>query len=354
MIPRSFGQLPSGKRLARIQSSPNYHGGAFQNIFPTPMLSDGASYPKMIRKFLFESLPNQQPVSALPSVKVNLKGISREEPTITWFGHSSYLLTLNGKIILVDPVFSERASPFRWLGSKAFATTHPYTIDDLPDPDLILLTHDHYDHLDHQVIVNLRSRTPLFCTSLGVGAHLEYWGVEPSKIREFDWWESAEVLPGLELTATPARHFSGRAFTRNKSLWSSFIVKTGGMKVFVGVDSGYDESFKKIGEYAGGFDFAVLECGQYDLMWPNIHMMPEQTIQAGIDLNANVMMAVHWGKFKLANHTWTDPIDRAFSQASVSGSKLVIPRIGERMRIDAPVFGNSWWKESAHPHDPVY
>ncbi len=344
MIPRSFGQLPTGKRLSRIQSSSNYRDKAFQNVYDTPMLGEGASYPKMIRRFLFESKPNQEPSSILPSVRIDLKNMSREEPSITWFGHSSYLLTLNGKIILVDPVFSERASPFQFIGGKAFATTHPYTIDDLPDPDLVILTHDHYDHLDYLAILKLQSRVPLFCTSLGVGAHLEYWGVNPAKIREFDWWEHAEILSGLELTATPSRHFSGRGFTRFQSLWSSFILKTGGMKVFVGGDSGYDEMFKKIGANAGGFDFAILECGQYDAMWPNIHMMPEQTTQAGIDLNAKVMMAVHWGKFKLANHTWTDPIERAFAQASTLGLKLATPRIGERMRMDAPVFGNSWWK----------
>jgi len=342
---KSFGQLPTGQRLSRIRSSPNYRDGAFQNVFDTPMMSPDASYTRMLRKFFFEKLPHQEPANILQSVKVDLKNIDREEPTITWFGHSSYMLTLNGKVILIDPVFSERASPFQWMGSKAFATTQPYNLDDLPDPDLVILTHDHYDHLDHFVIQKLRSRTPLFCTSLGVGAHLEFWGVEPSKIREFDWWDSAEVIPGLELTAAPARHFSGRVFKRYQSLWSSFILKSGGLKIFVGGDSGYDASFKKIGVHAGGFDFAILECGQYDAMWPNIHMMPEQTVQAGIDLKATTMMAVHWGKFKLANHTWTDPIERAYAQAVASGVRLATPRIGQRMRIDESLVGDQWWRE---------
>lgn len=343
MTPKSFGQLPTGKRLSRIQSSPNYREKAFQNVYETPMMAPEASYPKLLSRFFFEKLPHQEPEAALPSVRVDLHKVSREEPTITWFGHSSYLLTLNGKVILVDPVFSERASPFQWMGSRAFTTTQPYTLEDLPDPDLVILTHDHYDHLDYLAILKLRSRTPLFCTSIGVGAHLEHWGVDPSKIREFDWWESAEVIPGLELTAMPARHFSGRVFTRYQSLWSSFLLKSGGLKVFVGGDSGYDATFQKIGEHTGGVDFAILECGQYDAWWPNIHMMPEQTIQAGIDLKAKTMMAVHWGKFRLANHTWMDPIERAYSTAVATGTPLATPMIGERMRLDQPATGNAWW-----------
>lgn len=336
--------MPTGLRKSRIQSSPNYREGAFQNVNPTVMLAEGASYPKMIRKFFFERLPEQEPSRVLPSVKTDLKSLSKEEPTITWFGHSSYLLTLNGKMILVDPVFSERASPFSFVGSKAFAVTNPWLIDDLPDPDVVILTHDHYDHLDYQVMRRFGHRVPLFCTSLGVGEHLEYWGIEPSRIREFDWWEQAMVLPGLELTAAPSRHFSGRGFRRNQTLWSSFIVKSGGMKIFVGGDSGYDDTFRKIGSYAGGFDFAILECGQYDAMWPNIHMMPEQTVQAGIDLDAKRMMAVHWGKFKLANHPWTDPIERAFTRATALNMPLAVPMIGQTMRLDQPVYSNPWWK----------
>jgi L-ascorbate metabolism protein UlaG (beta-lactamase superfamily) len=339
---KSFGQLPTGKRLSRVQSSPNYKDKAFQNVYATEMLAKEASYPKMLGRFFFESLPDQEPTQTLQSVKVDLSKISKEEPSITWFGHSSYLLMLNGKSILVDPVF-ERASPFRVVGSKPFPVSDPYTIDDFPPLDLVIITHDHYDHLSYNAILQLRSKVPMFVTSLGVGAHLEFWGVDPSKIQEFDWWESAEVLPGLELTAAPARHFSGRVFTRAQSIWSSFILKSGGMKIFVGGDSGYDDSFKKIGEHAGGFDFAILECGQYDPWWPFIHMMPEQTIQAGVDLKAKTMMAVHWGKFKLANHTWTDPIERAFTQAKKLSADLATPPIGQPMRLDHPILMKPWW-----------
>lgn len=344
MIP-SFGQLPSGKRLSRIQSSPNYREGEFHNTFDTPMLAEGVTYPKMIYDFFFGKHPQTEPDRVLPSVKTDMRKISREEPSITWFGHSSYLLALNGKLILVDPVFSVRASPFGFVGSIAFPVSHPYTVDDIPDPDLLILTHDHYDHLDYASVLHFASRAPLIATSLGVGAHLEYWGVEAAKIREFDWWQSVQILDGLELTAVPSRHFSGRVFKRNQTLWSAFILKSGGKKVFVGGDSGYDGNFKIIGEWAGGFDFALLECGQYNEKWPNIHMMPEDTVQAGADLNAKAMMAVHWGKFKLATHPWTDPIERAYAKATQLNVRLATPRIGESMKLDSPIMGQTWWRE---------
>lgn len=341
---RSFGQLPSGLRLSRIKSSSNYREGAFQNVYPTPMLAEGASYPKMMHQFFFGKQDGREPMQPLATVKADLKNIRRDEPSITWFGHSSYMLTLGGKIILVDPVFSQWASPFQFMGSKAFPFQNNYTLDQFPDPDLVIITHDHYDHLDHASIQYLASRAGLFATSLGVGAHLEFWGVDPSLIQEFDWWESREVLPGLELAAMPSRHFSGRGFKRNQSLWSAFLLKVDGLKLLVGGDSGYDETFKKIGEKTGGVDFAILECGQYDAMWPNIHMMPEETVQAGVDLLAKAMMAVHWGKFKLANHLWMDPIERAYAKAKELNVSLATPRIGERMLLSEPVLTKPWWK----------
>lgn len=340
---QSFGHLPTGKRLSRIQASPNYRDGAFQNVYDTPMLAGDASYSKMMRKFFFERRPGQEPQQALPTVVEDLKNMDREEPSITWFGHSSYLLTLNGRIILVDPVFSTWASPFQFMGSRHFPFQRAYALDDLPDPDLVILTHDHYDHLDYAAIQSLAPRGPLFLTSLGVGAHLEYWGVDPGRILELDWWEDGHV-PGLDITALPSRHFSGRGFRRNQALWSAFHLRAGGLKVLVGGDSGYDETFRKIGEHFGKLDLAILECGQYDPMWPNIHMTPEESVQASMDMQASLMMAVHWGKFKLANHLWTDPIDRAAATAQAKGVRLATPRIGERMRIEAPVLGNTWWR----------
>ncbi len=344
MQQKSFGKLPSGKRLERIKSSPNYKDGSFQNIDTTPMMAEGTSYPKMFYNFFFSPSVNREPSKTLPSILTNLKSLP-DEPTIIWFGHSSYLITVNGKRILVDPVFSQRASPVQYAGGKAYPVTNPYSIDDFPDVDLVVISHDHYDHLDYNTIQKLRSRTKLFCTGLGIGSHLEHWGVPESQIREFDWWEGDEVVPGLELTCTPARHFSGRGFTRGQTLWSSFVLKADRFRIFIGGDSGYDASFKKIGEKFGPFDLVMLECGQYDTQWPYIHMMPEQTVQASIDLNSAALLPVHWGKFTLALHPWDEPIRRAARSAAERQVNMATPLIGETMRLDSVKLGNNWWEK---------
>src|SRR5204862_3274446 len=194
MQQKSFGKLPSGSRLERVKKSPNYKDGSFQNLVPTEMLAEGASYPRMMIDFFSKGV-NREPAVTLPSIKTDLKNLPGE-PSIIWFGHSSYLITVNGLNILVDPVFSERASPVQYMGSKNYAIETPFSIDDFPNLDLVIISHDHYDHLDYNTILKLDAKTKLFCTGLGVGSHLEHWGIEPSRIREFDWWEGDTVLPG--------------------------------------------------------------------------------------------------------------------------------------------------------------
>jgi L-ascorbate metabolism protein UlaG (beta-lactamase superfamily) len=183
----------------------------------------------------------------------------------------------------------------------------------------------------------------LFCVPLGVGSDLIHWGVEPERIKEFDWWEGETVIPGLDLVCTPARHFSGRGFRGNKTLWASFVLKTGGQTIFIGGDSGYDNSFRKIGQKYGPFDLAMLECGQYDVQWPDIHMMPEETVQASIDLQAKVLLPVHWGKFTLALHPWKDPVERALKHAQTLSVKVATPQIGERVIIGENYPVTTWW-----------
>ncbi|NOT76380.1 MAG: MBL fold metallo-hydrolase [Cyclobacteriaceae bacterium] len=343
MQQKSFGKLPSGKRLERIKNSPNYKDGSFMNLIETPMLSEDTSYPKMMKEFFFSKGINREPTKTLPSIKTNLKTLDGA-PMIVWFGHSTYLIIVDGKKILVDPVFSAYASPVQYFGSKNYAVTNPYAIEDFPDVDLVVISHDHYDHLDYNTVLKLKSKTKFFCVPLGIGSHLEYWGVEESKIKEFDWWQTEEVVTGVELTSTPARHFSGRGFKRGQTLWSSYVLKVGKYKLFIGGDSGYDESFKKIGEKYGPFDIVMLECGQYDKKWPYIHMMPEQTVQASIDLQANVLLPVHWGKFTLALHPWTEPIDRAVKAADSLKAKLTTPVIGDPIRLDSIAPGSKWWE----------
>ena len=307
------------------------------------MLAEGASYPKMIVDFFSKGI-DREPVDTLPSVKTDLKSLPADKTTLVWFGHSSYFIKINGKTILIDPVFSERASPFQFLGKKAYPIQTPYTLDDFPEQiDLVIITHDHYDHLDYNTIKRLHPRVNRFYTSLGVGSHLEYWGVAPEKITEFDWWEAKAFEPGFEIIATPARHFSGRGLKRNQTIWSSFVLKTDSTSIYVGGDSGYDSAFTAIGDTYGPFDLALLECGQYNTMWPNIHMMPEEVAQAAVDLKAKVFMPVHWSKFTLALHRWKEPIERTTKAAEALGQTVTTPMIGEPVVLGSELPQKHWW-----------
>jgi L-ascorbate metabolism protein UlaG (beta-lactamase superfamily) len=338
-----FGADPTGTRLARIEKSPNYKNGAFQNIHETPVSAKGGLSFKTMWKF-FSPPATSSPSVSLPSIKTDLKNISSEQPVLVWFGHSSYFIKLNGKNILVDPVFSGNAGPVTFF-TKNFPGSNVYNVNDFPELDMVIITHDHYDHLDYKTILELKSKTKLFCTSLGVGAHLERWGISPESITEFDWWESKKIFDDVEIVAAPARHFSGRGFARYKTLWSSFILKTSNYNLYLGGDSGYDTHFKTIGEKYGPFDLALLECGQYNEGWPLIHMMPEEVVQASIDLQAKVLMPVHWSKFQLSIHTWNEPIERVSKEAEKKNIKLTTPVIGQSIIIGSNYPNEKWWEK---------
>jgi L-ascorbate metabolism protein UlaG (beta-lactamase superfamily) len=343
IVNRSFGSVPSGKTLQAILKSPNYKNGVFQNLTATPVIAEGASYTSMMRNFFGKGI-DREPAKPLPHVKTDLKSFNPGEPSIIWFGHSSYLIVADGKKILVDPVFGKRASPVSFAGVEAFKGTMIYEPEDLPELDAVIITHDHYDHLDYYTIIRLQDKVKVFYTSLGVSAHLTYWGVPSDIIFEFDWWDKGTLWPGAELTCTPARHFSGRLFTRGKTLWSSFVLQLNDIRIFIGGDSGYDASFKKIGDTFGPFSIALLECGQYNIQWPYIHMMPEQTVHASQDLQAEVLMPVHWAKFRLALHPWYEPIERAAAEAARLGVTLTTPQIGEPISLKNIPSGQTWWK----------
>jgi L-ascorbate metabolism protein UlaG (beta-lactamase superfamily) len=218
-------------------------------------------------------------------------------------------------------------------------------LEDFPDSlDVVIITHDHYDHLDYNTIQKLHPRVKQFYTSLGVGSHLEYWGVDAGKITEFDWWDAKTFESGFEIIATPARHFSGRGSKRNQTLWSSFVLKTDSTSIYIGGDSGYDSAFTTIGDKYGPFDLALLENGQYNTLWPNIHMMPEEVAQAALDLKANVFMPVHWSKFTLALHRWKDPIERTTKAAERLGVTVTTPMIGEPVLLGSELPNRKWWE----------
>ncbi|MES1214462.1 MAG: MBL fold metallo-hydrolase [Bacteroidota bacterium] len=338
---KTFGENPSGKRLSEIEKSENYKNNTFRNFSETRLMADNSSMIKNLWKFLNKP-KNTAPSKRLPSVKTDLKSIKPGNPVIVWFGHSSYFIRINGKNILVDPVFSGNASPFSF-GAKSFDGSDVYTVDDFPDIDLLILTHDHYDHLDNRTVLKLKQKVKHIVTSLGVGSHLLYWGFSENDITELDWWKSKKISDFIEITTAPARHFSGRSLVRNKTLWSSFILKSGNYKIYIGGDSGYDTHFKEIGEKYGPFDIAILESGQYNEQWPDIHMMPENTVQAAVDLKANVLLPVHWGKFSLALHPWDEPVKRVLERANELNVKVTTPLIGEPVILDQSYPSSPWW-----------
>lgn len=337
-----FGKNPTGVRQEKILKSPNYVNGSFQNPEPTELMLKDTSYSKLIID-QFKKPDSVKPPKELPSIKTDLKNLPGDLPTIVWFGHSSYLIKSKGLTILVDPVMKGNASPIPIFG-KPFAGSDVYSIEDLPDIDLVLLTHDHYDHLHYESIKKLVKSAKFFVTSLGVGSHLERWGVSPDKITELDWWQSKQINNNIAFTAAPARHFSGRSFTRGKTLWSSFVLKLNDHQLFLGGDSGYGKHFKEIGNRFREFDIAILECGQYGKNWPNIHMLPEETAQAAKDLNAKILLPVHWAKFELAFHDWNDPILRATSKANELNQPITTPMIGEPVVVNSHYPNKKWWE----------
>lgn len=338
----SFGKNPSGKEKEKIHHSHNYKQGQFQNPVPTSVMEIGLGAFRMFFKFLFKPA-DCFPPEPVPSVKTNLFTLPDDKTTIVWFGHSSYLIKTGGKTILVDPVFSGYVSPFKGM-NKAFKGSNVYGVNDIPPIDILLITHDHYDHLDYETILKLKSKTALVCTSLGVASHLTYWGYEEAVIKELDWHQSLSVNE-IKLTALPARHFSGRTTKRDQTLWSAFVLETRQHKLFLGGDSGYATHFKEIGEAYGPFDLAMLECGQYNIAWHDIHMLPEETAQAAIDVKANVLMPVHWGKFSISLHPWNEPIHRVVAKTKELNIKMTTPVIGELVVVDEYYPDKAWWEE---------
>lgn len=339
-----FGKKPAGMRLERIKLSPNYKNGKFQNLSHTPDLAEGVSYFTVMRKFFFGKKERNKPKDIIPSVKVNLHNLAPDENIIVWFGHSSYFIQADGKTILVDPVFSGSVSPLSFT-NKAFKGSDAYTAEDIPAIDFLFISHDHWDHLDYKTVLNLKPKVKKVITGLGTAEHLEYWGYDTAIIEEKDWGDTVDLSNGFTVTLTPARHFSGRDFTRNKALWTSFVLQTPTLKLFLGGDSGYDYFFKEIGDKHGPFDFAILECGQYNEYWKYIHMMPEQVVQAATDLKAKTLMPVHWGKFSLALHAWDESIKEVTQEAKKQNMPLLTPMIGEKTDLYGNELEKEWWKE---------
>lgn len=338
-----FGAVPTGERLNRIKRSPHYRDGSFQNIHHTPTMTEGVSFFKMLKDFVFNKSERLTPSQTIPSQKTNLLELAPEENVLVWFGHSSYYMQVDGKKILVDPVLSGNASPVSFT-TKSYPGTDVYTVDDFPPIDYLFISHDHWDHLDYRTILPMKPKIKKIITGLGTAAHFARWGFDLNIIIEKDWNKTIELDPGFTVHTLPARHFSGRGFKRNQVLWTSFALFTPTKKIYIGGDSGYDMHFAEIGETFGPFDLAILECGQYNANWKYIHMMPEETVQAAIDLQAKKLLPVHWAKFSLGQHAWDEPILRVTAEAGKKMQPLIHPMIGEKVNLDD--FGSfpRWWE----------
>lgn len=340
-----FGKQPSGARLERIKQSKYYKNGQFHNLSDTPALAEGITYWDAIRELLFSKIEHTKPTDSIPFVKTVLSELKIEEDFLIWFGHSSYFIQLNQVTFIIDPVLTKNASPL-YGTNKAFKGADIYNYDSLSKVDYLVLTHDHYDHLDYTTFKKIKHKTSKIVCPLGVGEHLEYWGFPKENIIELDWFEKSLLKKSIRMTATPSRHFSGRSFKRNTTLWTSYVVQTENLNLYLGGDSGYDTHFKEIGTQFGPFDLAILENGQYDHKWKYIHMQPEEVIQASKDLNAKSLFPVHSSKFKLANHPWKEPLERISALNNGNNLYLVTPKIGEIVYLNQTrqSFEN-WWEK---------
>ncbi|WP_432712510.1 MBL fold metallo-hydrolase [Pedobacter sp.] len=344
----TFGAKPSGKRLELIKKSKNYRDGKFQNSSPTPTLTEGYSYTSVFYNFFFKSSKNQSPKDSIPSVKTDLKALPPQANVLIWFGHSSYLMQVEGKTFLVDPVLSGYASPIKMM-NKAFIGTTKYQVEDLPAIDYLLISHDHYDHLDFETIKKLQPKVGQVICPLGVGAHFEKWGYPAAHIIEKDWGDAIDLANQIRIYLTPARHFSGRGLSANNTLWTSYVLETPLRKIFIGGDSGYDKHFAAIGEKFGSFDLAILENGQYNEAWSYIHTLPEEFFKVAKDLKAKRVLPVHAGKFNLGGHAWDEPYKK-LAVYNTNHLPLVTPIIGEIVDLDndKQVFSNWWEAIAAH------
>lgn len=343
MKQKKFGKLPSGKRLERVQQSPNYKNGRFANQVERPVITKGYSMLGLAYKTFFTKSERTVPADVLPSVKTNLHTLSPDSNCVVWFGHSSFYMQLDGKKFLVDPVFSGSASPVPGM-VKAFKGSDVYTVDDLPAVDYLLISHDHYDHLDYQTIIQLKSRVKHVVCGLGVGAHFEHWGYPETQIIELDWYQQHQVADGYNIHTFPAHHNGGRGFTRSQSLWLSFVIESPSMKVFYSGDGGYDAVYKEVGEKMGSIDFALMECGQYNVAWQSVHKLPDEVKQSAIDIRAVRMLPVHHSKFALAQHSWDEPLSKISELSEDAPYSLATPMIGELVNLNDPqqVFAQ-WW-----------
>ncbi|HGF4012122.1 MBL fold metallo-hydrolase [Burkholderia cenocepacia] len=343
LIRRILGFAAARRGRTLSGSSPQHDGERFANVAPRPAeglgKTLGIAWNMLVNKPRHTVPAGTLPVDSLTRAELE----AAPDRSLYRLGHSTLLLKLRGEFWLTDPVFAERASPFRRIGPKRFHAP-PIALEELPPLRGVILSHDHYDHLDRDTVLALAATTGVFVTTLGVGDRLIEWGIDANKVRQLDWWQSVDVA-GVTLTATPAQHFSGRSlFDGNSTLWASWVIVDDDLRLFFSGDTGYFDGFREIGERLGPFDVTLIETGAYDTQWPYVHMQPEETVQAHIDLRGRWLIPIHNGTFDLAMHRWQEPFERVTALALVRGIELSTPRMGERLDLDTPHRGERWWR----------
>ncbi|MEV6305175.1 MBL fold metallo-hydrolase [Actinoplanes sp. NPDC051861] len=342
-IAAQLGGKARGARLARVEASPQFSGGKFRNNVPTSTGISLSAIPRVAAEVFTggDARRPHQPVPLVAGIAGDARGLH-----VTWFGHSSAMIEIEGHRVLLDPVWSERCSPSRLAGPRRLHEP-PIALGDLPRVDVVVISHDHYDHLDMATVRYLSEhQDAMFVVPLGIGAHLERWGVPEDRITELDWNESTRVGE-LELVATPARHFSGRGFSRDETLWASWVINGPTRKAFYSGDTGYFPGFAEIGAEHGPFDVTLVQVGAYGQDWSDIHMKPEDGVATHLDVRGGLMIPVHWATFDLAPHRWAEPAERTWREAKARDVRLAIPKPGERIDVDCPPEIDAWWQQVA-------
>ncbi|WP_197072170.1 MBL fold metallo-hydrolase [Methanococcoides methylutens] len=346
-IDPAFGGDPTTEQKETYEQLDNYVDGNFINDMPTRVFVNPSDNPSTSDVSVSE-VKDRHPAGPIPVSAIDWSKIEGENDSMTWLGHSAFLLSIDDKKLLIDPMLSPVASPVSFVGIERYEYSEEimlHIIDEMPPIDAVFITHDHYDHLDYQSIVKLNNKVSHFFVPLGCNAHLTRWGIPEEKITELNWWEEAEYR-GLTVGLTPARHGSGRdPFNIDTTLWGGWVILGNETRIYASGDSGYGTHFKEIGNKYGPFDLTLIEGAQYDRSWPDIHMIPEQSVQANLDVNGETMMLMHWGAFTLANHGWNEPIERALKEANERDVNIIAPKIGDTVMLDSglqmtPV---PWW-----------
>lgn len=340
MVWVAAGQQPRGLRLERCERSPQWRNGQFVNRHDTPMMTGESGLWQNLYNYFFYKVENLVPEHDVPTAKSSLKDLKPTDEVVVWLGHSSLFVQTGGKRLLFDPVLTTRL-PVQ-LFMKPFRGADVYTPDDIPDIDYLVITHDHWDHLDYETVRELRPRVRNVVCALGIGQHFEYWGYDISRIHDLDWGDSLSLASGMTLRCLPARHFSGRLLGRNKTLWASYLID-GPRRIFVSGDGGYDDRFRDISTRYPGIDLTVMENGQYDPNWRLIHTMPSELPKAVSDLGARRLLTYHNSKYGLAKHSWTAPLDSILHNSKGQPWTLLTPRIGDRIDLTQQQTFRKWW-----------